>query len=171
MPLIKYDGRTDAVKVASNFTTVLAPVGVDATAPKVAEIEAGTAYQCSIRTQGITGSPNNITDQFLCDEDQQETPGSVTWSMDPIEIQVGDPQVANAFLDGLIRGDRRWVVERRGPNHDTAFAAGDRVSVAEVEVSHVEWVAAAANTNGDKFQKRLHFAVKRYVPDAVVAAA
>lgn len=172
-PLIRYDARDASVVIAANFTSILVPLisDPDLAEATVAELEAGTAFECSIREIGVTGAATNNTDQFLCDEEPSETPGPVTWSIDPVVILMGDPQAPNPLLDSLTRGSVHYLVQRRGLPHADPFAAAQRISITKVEVSLVEDVAVAANTEGRKFESRVHFAVRKHERNAVVAAA
>lgn len=167
-----YDGRTDAVTVASNVAVVLVPAVADTTLEDItlAEYNAGTAIECSIREFSLTGTVQNRQEQFLCDADASEWGGPVTWTIDPVVIQAGDPQDANTLLDGLTKGEIRYIVQRLGLAHDTAAAAGQKVRIAKVEVSLVEDMPMVATPDGTKFEARLHFAVREFQRNAAIVS-
>ena len=169
MPTTKYDGHTGAVKIAAHYDAVLAPAVLDLAAPKVAEIEAGTSFTCSTRLVEIAGTSTSTSDQWLCDADTVETPGAVTWTGQPIVIQAGPPQTPNTFISGLTSGAVRYLIERRGLAPTAAYTSSQIVSVAEIEISHWEHVAAEANTEGRKWEYRIHYTVRRYRQVATVA--
>lgn len=159
-----YTGRETAVRTAKHHAAVLAPLVADPTlkTATLAEVNAGHAIQCSIKEIGITGSPNNESEQYICDEDATETAGATTWSITPLVLDAGNPQEANELVDNLVKGSILYVIERRGPVHDVEFAADALVSIAKIEVSHVEWVEVTANTAGEKFRVRIHASVRKY---------
>ena len=171
MPLTKYDGRTDAVAVASNFTLVIVPA-VTWPAVKATEVEAtgSLAIQCAITTWGVTPQESTQTEQYLCDKIASETAGAVRYSIEPLTILAGDPQEQNAIVSALPPNTIVYLVERRGVSHDTTFALGDIVSVVKAEVIYCVPAPVTANENGDKFNLTAKFAVKDYLPFVTLAA-
>lgn len=170
-PINVYSGRARMTRVAKNHAAWMVPVVADATLKvgTVAEVLAGQAIECSIKKIGVTGDTSMESDQYLCDEYETETAGPIKYSLDAIEILAGDPQQADPFIEGLTAGETVYLIERRGIEHSTEPAAGQRISIAKLEVALVEWVEAEANTS-DKYRYRLHFAVAGYEPFATIVA-
>lgn len=168
----KYDGRTTAVNVATNVTLNLMPAIADATLKKalLTEWEAGTTFECNIREFSPSGSVNTREEQFLCDADVMESAGATKWSIDPIVIQTGNPQTANTFLDSLVVGSKFFLGRRAGLPYSTAAAAAQRISLWQVEVSLVEDMPDVANADGNKFETRVHLAVKKHERNATISA-
>lgn len=157
-----YDPRATAINVAANSTINLLPAlsSADYSAVTLAEWNAGTTVQCAIREFGLNGSVATSTDQFLCDAETMENTGATTWSVDPLVIQTGDPQAANALLDPLVPGVTRYIVRRLGLPHAAAGAAAQKVTVIKVQVTLKETMPIAANADGKKFETRVSWAVK-----------
>lgn len=172
MSLTMYDTRTLGVEIAGNTATVLTPLVADPLLSKatIAEINAGTAIQCAIKELDVSGTANTRSDQLLCDTDEAETPGTVKWSIAPIIVRIKDPQQADTFVDGLVRGDVVYIIQRRGLPHSTAFAAAQRISITRAVISLVEDMPVQANADGNKYEVRIHFAAKAHNRTAVVSA-
>ena len=98
-----------------------------------------------------------------------ENTGATTWSVDPLVIQTGDPQAANPLLDALTPGTTRYVVRRLGLAHAAAGAVAQKVTVVKVQVTLKEAMPIAANADGQKFETRVHWAVKAVNQAAALA--
>lgn len=166
-----YDPRLAAINVAANSTINLLPAlaSADMSAVTLAEWNAGTTVQCAIREFDLAGSVATGTEQFLCDAEEMETTGATKWTVAPLVIQTGDPQAANALLDALTPGTTRYIVRRLGIAHATAGAVGQKVTTIRVQVTLKETVSIAANANGQKYETRVHWAVKGVNQSALLA--
>jgi hypothetical protein len=172
-PITVFPGRETAVTVAGNSAVNIMPAVADPNLASVtvAEWDAGEAIECSIRKVGLSGDIKNHDDQFLCDADSVEYAGTVKWSIDPIEIQAGDPQKPDTWLSSLQRGQTVYIGQRYGIPHGAAAEAGQVINqLTKAEVSNVGWKAVEANTDGSKFEKVISFAVKANHIDAKVVA-
>ena len=158
-----YDPRPTAINVAANTTINLLPALADTTlaAVTLAEWNAGTTVQCAIREFNLSGSVATSSEQFLCDPEVSETTGATTWSVDPLVVQTGDPQAANSLLDALTPGTTRYIVRRLGLPHGAAGAIAQKVTVIQVQVTLKEVMPLTANADGQKFETRVHWAVKK----------
>ena len=167
-----YDPRATAINVAANTTVAFLPAiaSADLSVVTLAEFNAGTTVQCAIREINASGSVATSTEQFLCDAEVAQTTGATTWSIDPIVIQSGDPQAANPLLDALVPGTVRYIVQRRGLPHAAAAAAAQKISVFKVEVTLNEPMPMVANVDGQKYENRIHVAVKQVKLAAAITA-
>lgn len=171
MAITEYDGRTNAVEVVGNVSAVMAPAVADATlkAVTVAEVTAGTAIEYSTRDISLTGSVATKTDQFLADVDVETTTGATTFTIDPIVLAAGDPQNPDPFITSLTKGATFYLIERRGMDRLTAYAAAQKVAVTQVEVTLLEDMPVTANADGQTFEVRLHLAVKKHERNASIS--
>ena len=168
----KYDGRVGAIAVAANTTVNIMPAVADSTMKTVtvSEWDAGTTIECGIREFQSSGSHQPRTDQLLCEPTQTEERGTVTYSIDPTVVLVGDPQDPNPFLDGLVEGDTVYIGRRDGLPHDAAGASGQRIFMWRAEVVLVEPMGVAANADGSKYEARITWAVKAFERLATISA-
>ena len=133
MPKTLADGRTKLVALTA------APA--DPEAPTVAELTAGVDLSCKILKSdyrlSATGS-DTINEAELC-----STGNAVTYGASNYEGTVtvfryldatGAPETGeDDAWDALkAKGTTLWLVEREGPEYDSAWAAGDEVDVYEV---------------------------------------
>ena len=167
-----FTGRRDQMVMASKVSVVFAPAIADPTLKTVTvpEYNAGVATQCSIRELNPTGAPQTSTDQFLCDADQVESPGPVTYSIDPIRILAGDPQNPDPWLDGLERGQTVFLLVRPGLPHADPAEAGQRLRVWEAKVNLIQDAPYQANADGAKFEVEVHLAVQKFERNATLTA-
>lgn len=171
-PLVQYDPRATEVEVAGNTTLVLLPTIADNTLKSVTvtEIEAGTAFECATPAFGLVPSPSTRESQNLCDKDARTKPGTTTWSIEALELDAGDPQADNAFVEGLVEGETRYVVQRDGKPHLDAFVAAQKILAAEVTIQCVSRVPLQSGDDGGSYKWRIDLTVTKVEQFALVAA-
>lgn len=160
MPKTLADGRIALVALTTQPK--------DVKAPTLAEINAGVHLECRINKSDYklgAKDSNTISEQELCksgdakDFGPSQYEGSVTPFRYLTEDGKADTDNDIAWTTLKTKGTHLWLIEREGPLYDKAFAAGDVVSVYEV--------------NTDTAQKpsdRTSGYIKRTVPLAVLDA-
>lgn len=101
--------------------------------PTVAELTAGTVVDISCYLTGDGwapgGSQNTVEDRRLCSVQIYGTPGTASYSLELTYIENPQSSTDNDAFDALDPGTLVYIVERRGIAYDTAFAAGQKVTV------------------------------------------
>lgn len=172
MPLVQYDPRDAEMEIAGNTALIMLPSIADATLKSVTvtETEAGIAFECATAAFGLVPSPTTREKQNLCDKDARQRPGTTSWSIESLIVDAGDPQAANAFVDTLVIGETRYLVQRDGLPHLDAFAAGQKIMAAQVVIQAISRVPLAASTDGTSYQWRIDVTVDQVEQFATIAA-
>lgn len=102
-------------------------------APTVTELTAGTVVDISCYLTGDgwapSGSQNTVEDRRLCSKQIYGRPGRFTPTLELTYIQNPQSNTDNDAYDVLDPGTDMYIVERRGIDYNTAFAAGQKVTV------------------------------------------
>lgn len=154
MALVHYDPRPTEMETAGNTALWLLPTVADATLATVttAEIGGGQAFECATDSFGLKPSVKARTSQNLCDKDVRTKPGPTSWSIDSLTVDIGDPQAENLFLEGLVDGETRYIVQRDGLPHLDGPAAVQKVMIAEVSISKVYRAPLKVSTDGATYK-------------------
>lgn len=174
-----YEFQPDGVSTFGRETLVWVEDLADPTAPTIAELEAGV----NLTFAAIGFSPNDTEatgqDIRLGSKNVGESLGRVTSSLDDITYVI-DPQLVGQttpdpqakHYDALMPGNIGYLVDRRGLDTSTAFAADQIVDTYKVELGKRRRVAVDATGDGTaKFQFIQKPAVINSWQDAKVAAA
>lgn len=137
-----------------NIRTVLVPAIASADLSEVLLTEANAAsakhISCYLTPGGfaITVDQATITDERECDTITRTAPGrkSPTLSITGIDNTNNAEVTDNDLADALTEGSYWYAIRRRGLPFDTAFAAGQKVSVTGFRVGVRSEVAAESNS-------------------------
>lgn len=114
-----HDGRTKVY-----FVLAIANMA----APTVAELDAGTDLTEGLPKDGLTvpAEQNNVPDDALADTFDGQIPGTFGGVISGMLKRDND---TDTYWDLVEYGLEGYVVVRRGPEHDDAWAIGDEVEV------------------------------------------
>jgi hypothetical protein len=106
------------------------PSIADIAAPTVAELTAGTDFECLITADGLNPSSDEDTVAIpkLCQTINAQAPGRTTYGFDLTFVRQEDEADDTAWST-LLRGTEGFLVVRYGIAHDTAYAAAQSVQV------------------------------------------
>lgn len=127
-----------------------APAIADTTAPTATELADATIVDLSCYLTGDGFNPSldeaTVSDPRLCDVQTYERRGRVTRGLSLTYIENPGDVDTNEAYDTLVPGTTGYIVVRRGPDFDTAFAAADVVDVWPVEAGERSKLAPEANS-------------------------
>ena len=114
-------------------------------APTVAQLNAGTDITSHLTKDGLNpgGSTNGVDSAGLDSRVDSQVAGSVGYQMVLRGFRYSD---SDSFWNLANWGDVTHVVVRRGPAHDAAWAAAQKVEVYKVEMGEPIPTPSATNT-------------------------
>lgn len=125
----------DAPLTAGNAQIMVLPTVKNLEAITVAEWNAGTSIECATRAFGTSADTDVKSDRYLCDTQSRETPGTTSYKVSDITLDV-DPQNPAAVFDLLKKGAHVVLANREGVKHDTAATASQRYAAWRCTVNH-----------------------------------
>ena len=159
----------DGVEILGNSRVVALPAVADLDAATVAEANAGTAIECSIKQFGATTDVSYVDAQYLCDKVAQRRVGRREFNMEPLVIKV-DPQDTTAIEAIFYEDAKVTLLHRPGINHTDAFASGQQYQAVQGTVAAVDLVAVDL-TEGAVYELRVALAVEKATrPFGTIAA-
>jgi hypothetical protein len=133
-----------------NMSVLLAPAIANTAAPTVAELTAAGVVDisCYLTSDGYNPGldPQVISDSRLCTTQEFEQPGRFTRSMDTTYIDNTNAPTDNKAKDTLTPNSAHFLVVRRGIAFDTAYAAGQVVTVWPIKAGQYNDLPPEANS-------------------------
>lgn len=117
----------------------------DISAPTVSELELGTDVTCHLTKDGLNpgGSTNGVDAAALCSRVDSQVAGSVSYDATLRFFRYSDSDDAWEMASW---GDAGYLVVRRGPRYDVAWAFGQPVEVYQAQFGEKIPASSAANT-------------------------
>lgn len=116
----------EGIETVANSRFVMVPSGAVLDALTIAEIDAGTEFTCALTEFESGADSSENEDKRICRRDAGKRAGSVTYSINDFPIIQTDPQEEDPFIDGLVSGVQRIIVEFPNITPGTATAAGQK---------------------------------------------
>lgn len=148
----------DGVEVLENSAVIVAPAVADLDKPTVAEYNAGTAIQCSIKAFGISTDVSYVSSQYLCDKVAKKRVGNREYNLEPLTIKIGDPQ-AETISAKFVEDSVVYLIHRPGLKHTTPAAASQKAQVIKARVAAVDLVPIGVE-EGSVYELRVALAVE-----------
>lgn len=151
----------DGVATAGNSQIGLAPTIVDINAPTLAELQAGTTFECATEAFGSTTDVSTTSRKKLCDKVATQRPGARTYQVEALRITLDDPQseTGNELMDKFGVDDTVYLWHRPGLPHADELAAGQKVQVIKAIVSSVD-LANVTTEEGEEYEFVVNLAVQ-----------
>lgn len=107
----------------------------DIQAPKLAELQAGTVFECATESFGLGVSAATVSRRKLCDTVAKKQRGNVEYEDMTLQITIDPQATAISLLDIFAPGARVFLFHRPGIAHTTPLAAtAQKVQVIEAVV-------------------------------------
>ena len=149
----------DGVEVLGNSRVLALPAAADLDAITVAEGNAGTAIECSIKQFGATTDVTYINAQYLCDKVAKRRVGRREYNMEPLTIKV-DPQDTEAIEAIFYEDAKVTLMHRPGIEHTEELATGQKYQAVQGTVAAVDLVPVDL-TEGAVYELRVALAVEK----------
>jgi len=148
----------DGVEVLENSAVIVAPAVADINEPTVAEYNAGTAIQCSIKAFGISTDVSYVSSQYLCDKVAKKRVGNREYNLEPLTIKIGDPQ-SETISAKFVEDSVVYLIHRPGLKHTTPAASSQKAQVIKARVAAADLVPIGVE-EGSVYELRVALAVE-----------
>lgn len=142
MPITRWNPATSVSR--GNIALGIAPTVVDINAPKVAELNAAVAIECSVTDFSASSSTDSESIDWLCTPESEQLPASTSHEMDDLLIKATG-QADEDLITALKIGDVIYLYRRDGKPSASEITAGDSVWVWKVVITSID-PAEASNT-------------------------
>ena len=166
----------DGIEAAGRGAVLFVPAVADLTAPTMAEMSAGIALQCALDAFPTSLDQPTTTRTKYCMKQGVQSPGKATYSVGPLVVdwdhQSLDSTGKYAYQEDLVEGAKGYLIDRRGLDHDAAWAAGQIVTIWPVTIgAPIDVDIDAGSTDGQTLRRQFNAFVRDQVQFDVAIAA
>lgn len=114
---------------AGNSMAIATDTVASLTAPTVAELNAGIAFECAIEEIGMSATHTTVTRRKICDTVAERKLGVAEYGDVTISFVLDDPQGSTQKLWAMFEPRKQVVIAQRwGLAHNTALASAQKLS-------------------------------------------
>lgn len=142
----------DGFAVAANSMIGVTLAVANIQAPTLAELTAGTVFQCATEAFGSTTTVSTVERKKLCHTVAQKRRGNMSYDDVTLTFTLDDPQGATQGLLDIFANDAKvFLFHRPGMTHTSALAATQKVQVIEAIVMNRD-LAELTTNEGSEYQ-------------------
>lgn len=170
MSVTKY--APDAHYTAGNTVIGDAPAVANIQAPKLSELAASITFEGATEAFGSTTNVTKGTRKMIADKIGKQRVQNREYQAENLVVMTGDPQAANALVEGFVPDSTHYFWIRPGLPDDTALAVGQKVQLIEATIDACD-LRQVSTADGDEFAVTVSISIqdRTQLLVAIVASA